>query len=243
MSDDASYDVILLRAGEAPDPYVEALSDIGLRADCRPVLRFTFPGRRALRSRLQHRERYEGIVATSPRVGRALRRVFDEEGTLHAKWEGAPAYVVGPTTAERLRALGFMVQGGDTGDADALVSLLTEAQPARPLLFLSGNRRRETIPSGLREAGLSFEEEVVYETHPRTDLTLPDGGGWLVFFSPSGLEAVRASDLEEGADYRVAAIGPTTAAALRDAGVAVAAVADHPSPDALAAALERTDGA
>jgi uroporphyrinogen-III synthase len=239
MTEIAPPDVILLRTADDPDPYVHAFSTAGLRAVCRPVLDFAFPNDATLRARLQERDRYGGLVATSPRAGRAVRRVFDADGTAHAAWEGAPAYVVGPKTAERFRALGFDVRGQESGNADVLASWIAEAGVEQPLLFLSGNRRRDILPEGLRNAGIAFEEQVVYETLTRNELSLPppSDGTWLVFFSPSGLEAARTADaaLDE---YRCAAIGPTTAAALEEQGRSVQAVAESPSPEGLLTAIQ-----
>jgi uroporphyrinogen-III synthase len=59
---------------------------------------------------------------------------------------------------------------------------------------------------------------------------------WLVFFSPSGVEAVRKNGVDAGG-YRLAAIGDTTAAAIDDAGYTAAAVADAPEPEAVVAAI------
>jgi uroporphyrinogen-III synthase len=245
MTEVSPPDVILLRSAEDPDPYVEALSDVGFRAVCRPVLEFHFPADEILKERLRHPADYGGLVATSPRAARALRRVFDTSGTLHAEWEGKPAYVVGPKTAERFRDLSFEVHGADTGNAEELVSLLTDTEPPSSLLFLAGNRRRDTLPDGLQAAGISFQEEIVYETRPRADLTLPpsDSETWLVFYSPSGLEALYASEVKNVAEYRLAAIGPTTAAELHDAGLEVDAVADVPTPRGVADAVVGASGA
>lgn len=232
-------DVILLRAGNEPDRYVQTFAEAGLRARCEPVLRFAFPHDVELRDRLRRRRRYAGIIVTSPRAARALRRVFDELGTLHSQWDGAPAYVVGPKTGERLRDLGFEVSGEETGNAAALVDLITKQELSRPLLFLSGNRRRDELPDGLRAEGVDFEEQVVYETHFRSDLTLPPAtpARWIVFFSPSGLDAVRRAEAGPLTGHRCAAIGPTTAEALREQGLQVDVVAETPSPKGLVAAI------
>jgi uroporphyrinogen-III synthase len=233
--------VLLLRSASAPDPYVQALADAGWRADCRPVLRFSFPADTALRDHLKRADRYAALIATSPRAARAVRRVLDDVGTLHAAWTDRPVYVVGPKTGERFEALGFEVRGADTGDAAQLAARIADDAPPGRLLFLSGSRRRDTLPDGLRTAGVPFDELVVYETHLRTDVELPSPAAcrWLVFFSPSGLKAIRATGTGSLVDYRCAAIGPTTAQTLREAGIDVAAVADTPSPDGLVRALDR----
>lgn len=238
MTERIAPDIVLLRSAASPDPYVQAFAQAGWRADCRPVLRFAFPADEALRDRLRAADTYDGLVATSPRAVRALRRVFDDSGALHTAWEGRRAYAVGPKTAERLRALSFEVRGEEAGDAASLVERLATDAPERPLLFLSGSRRRDTLPDGLEAAGIPFEEQVVYETHTRTDLDLPEEpGAWLAFFSPSGLEAVQQADADALRRFRCAAIGPTTATALREAGQTVDAVADTPTPEALVRAV------
>jgi uroporphyrinogen-III synthase len=241
MSDPDPPQIILLRSASDPDPYLQALAEAGWRAECRPVLHFSFPADAALRDHLRRSDRYAGLVATSPRAARAVRRVFDDAGTLHAAWTDRPVYVVGPKTARRFEALGFEVRGAETGDAEHLAAHIADDAPAGRLLFLSGSRRRDTLPDGLRAAGVPFDELVVYETHLRTELELPppEENRWLVFFSPSGLEAVQDAGAGPLADDRCAAIGPTTAETLRAAGIEVAAVAETPSPQGLVEALRR----
>lgn len=234
-------DVILLRSeDEGDDRYVSAFEEVGVRAICEPVLSFGFPNQSALRDHLERRDQYAGIVATSPRVASALERLFADREDLAQRWNGAPAYAVGPKTARRLRDVGLEPRGDDAGDAEALASQIIEEVPSAPLLFLCGNRRRDTLPNRLRAADVPFEELVVYETRIRQDLTLPtsEGTTWLAFFSPSGLEAVEQSGVVDLSEYRLAAIGPTTGGALEEAGYSVAAVAQEPSPEGLVSAVQ-----
>ena len=179
------------------------------------------------------------MVGTSPRVGWALHRVFDDGGPTHTRWEGRPASAGGPKTADEFRTLSFDVQTDDAGTAADLVDQIADAEPETPLLFLCGNRRRDDLPDGLRDAGIPFEELVVYETRARSDLSLPPPGDetWLAFFSPSGLEAVRRADTGPLDEYRCAAIGPTTASALEEEGLTPEAVASEPSPEGLVDAI------
>jgi uroporphyrinogen-III synthase len=238
-------DVILLRSPDpSPDRYLEAFDRAGLRAQCEPVLSFSFPCQEALAAHLHPRDAYAALIATSPRVGTALARVFEDRPALATAWRRAPAYAVGPKTAARLRDAGLAPRGADAGSADALAEHIIEVDPAAPLLFLCGNRRRDVLPQRLRDAGVSFDEQVVYTTHTRTDLALPasEHTPWLVFFSPSGLAAVMQSGIDPGA-YRCAAIGPTTGGALKEAGHPPAAVADAPTPSALVKTLREAHAA
>lgn len=240
-------DVVLLRSGEeAPDPYVTAFKQAGLHAVCEPVLAFAFPNQERLRAQLERRDRYGVLVATSPRVGTALERLFADREDLARTWRGTTAYAVGPKTAERLREVGLEPRGAEAGEAAALAQQIIEEAPGADLLFLSGNRRRDTLPDRLRAADVSFEEIVVYETHARQDLTLPPSRPpleptWLAFFSPSGLEAVEQAGSVDLRDYCIAAIGPTTGGTLKDAGYAVEAVAAEPSPDDLVSAIQAAE--
>lgn len=229
-------DVILLRSADEPDPYVRAFAKVGLRAACHPVLAFGFPHQDQLREYLEDGNQYGALVATSPRVGRALKDVFEKDPSMKTTWGNRAAYAVGPKTAQSLRSVGLEPRGAETGSADALAERIVEDAPGKPLLFLSGNRRRDTLPNHLRAADVAFDELVVYETRIRSGLTLPPAM-WLVFFSPSGGEAIQQSAKINPRSYRIAAIGPTTASSLRKQGRTVEAVAETPSPDGLVTAL------
>lgn len=228
--------VLLLREPEAPDPYEEALRANGFRAASVPVLAFDYVGQERLREVLAAPDAYGGLIATSPRSVRTLAEVWPQTGTQNT-WLAKPTYVVGPRTAEEMRRLGFDPKGEGAGSAEALAPLIAPAD--RPLVFLCGNRTRDVLPTSLRAAGIPFEPVRVYKTRLRNDLDFSslEAPSWLVFFSPSGLEAVQR---EKGIDLhhvKKAAIGPTTAAALQSAGLPPDAVAGTPTPEALLHAL------
>lgn len=228
--------VCLLRSPQDSAEYVGALERVGFRAICVPVLQFAFRDLASLRALLEQPQAYGGLILTSPRAVEALAEALG--GALPAGWTGKPAFAVGPRTAEAARALGLTVQSEEAGDADALADIIIAQYQGAPLLFLCGSRRRDVLPSRLAAAGMPLREVVVYETHLR-DL---DFGGvpapdWLVFFSPSGVEAIEQARGIELHAPRIAAIGATTAAALSEAGFDVAAVAASPTPEALAEAL------
>lgn len=234
--------VVLLRNASGPDdPYVAALQGAGFRAACEPVLRFRFPRPDALRERLAAPDAYAGLIVTSPRAVRAIEQAGGQ-ATGHAAWHEKPAYAVGPKTAAALRRLGWAPRGAEAGDAATLASVI--AKKEKPYLFLSGTRRRDTLPDALDARGIAWDELAVYETHLRSDLALPeaDAATWLVFFSPSGRDAVARQGTVRLADYRLAAIGPTTAAALREQGAPPEAVAATPTPAGVVQALQAATG-
>ena len=237
MAAERAPKVVLLRSADGPeDRYVRALEKRSLQATCVPVLAFRFPNQDALRSCLTDPSQYAGLILTSPRAVRALEGI-DLPKAVWDTWTDQPAYAVGPKTASAVRDIGFTPSGEGAGSASALESVI--AKQKKPYLFLCGNRRRDVLPDALQEAGTPFEELIVYETGLRTALDIPDAreGDWLAFFSPSGIEAVTQHAADKAKGYQVAAIGPTTASALRDGGWAVDAVAETPSPDALADAI------
>ena len=244
--------VLLLRSPdeEGEDRYVQALAERGFRAVCRPALRFTFTGDDDFMggdvpARLQQPERYAGVIATSPRAGRALGEALRQWPERRAAWRAKPTFAVGPKTAAVLRAEELEPKGEESGTAAVLAAVITKtmsqhkAASKRRLLFLCGNRRRDVLPARLRAAGIPFEECVAYETHLRGGPWLEEVPNWAVFFSPSGVQAVQQSRERGWEAVRKAALGPTTAGVLRDAGWPPQAVAEVPTPQALAQALRR----
>ena len=237
----ASPLVYLFRTPTKPDPYEAALTEAGFRCRSVPVLGFAFVGQEALRAALAHPDRYAGLVLTSPRAAEALAEGLSWLPSRTSAWVPKPAFAVGPRTSEALRGLGFRPRGEEAGGAEALADVLGQnvAELDGPLLFLCGDRRRETLPERLSRMGIAFEERVVYRTLIRTSPDLPgEAPDWIVFFSPSGVEAVsRTSTYLGRPSVRAAAIGPATAEALRRAGRVADVVARAPTPEALAEAL------
>jgi len=227
--------VYLLRVETtASDPFAEALRAAGYRPFVLPVLSVVWCNTEQLRAVLARPEAYGGLIFTSPRAVEAVRRL----GSLLEAWRRRPVYVVGPRTAAAAQELGLQPRGETAGSGRELARLILQAlRPERPLLFLCGARRRDELPTLLREEGLPLEELVVYDTRPSVPELPAEAPDWVVFFSPSGLEAARRLPIARE-QVRVAAIGPTTAAALQQEGWEVAAVARTPTPEGLLAALQ-----
>lgn len=230
-----------LRSPDARDAYEAAFSKAGFAVRFIPMLQFEPTGEEALMDRLSHAERFGGIIITSPRaagiLSRALEVVDPREADL---WKARPAFAVGPKTAAVLREAGMEPVGEKSGNGSELAAYVTSNYVAElPLLFLAGDRRRKELPSALASAGVPFEELTVYRTilhdAPAPD-EVPD---WIAAFSPSGVASWAQNEPPPGVRY--AAIGPTTAEALRTSGLEVSAVADHPSPDSLLFAVMRAE--
>ena len=232
--------VFLLRSGDDPDPYERLLETAGFQARSIPVLRFELLNDESLRRTLERPKDYDGLVVTSPRAVDALADAISWLPSENMLWHAKAVFAIGPRTADAARAIGFEPVGEDAGSAENLAAFISRRHLARPLLFLSGDRRKDTLPEVLKEAGIGVEEVCVYRTIPRTDLDFrameqPD---WAVFFSPTGLEALESARGIDLHSVSIAAIGETTADALRKAGYHVRAAADRPTPEALIAAME-----
>ncbi len=231
--------VCLLRSCDPPDAYALALEANGFQVVCEPVLTFTLTHREALRQALALPESSGGLILTSVRAAEAVAQAVASVDDWPGAWALRPTFVVGPRTAEAVRALGLQPVGEEGGRALALADVIRAHRFDRPLLFLCGDRRREDLPEQLHEAGVLFREMEVYQTRLRDDVDLTHHGrpDWLVFFSPSGVEAVQRSGAAGPLSARRAALGPTTAAAIDAAGWTVDAVAEAPTPTALCRAL------
>ncbi|KAJ3294581.1 hypothetical protein HK104_003476 [Borealophlyctis nickersoniae] len=237
------------------DRYEAVFTAAGFRCLFVPVLEHAPRNGDKLMDIIQHPEHYSGLIATSRRALETLKIALEEcqgDGTSVATsaWSQKPIYVVGKSTGSLARDLGFSPRGEDSGTADGLADLIVnEPKTDKPLLFLVGDKRRDVLPHRLTQAGVSYDELLVYETQPSstfpTDLetqlrNLPDGSvDWVVFFSPSGVDVALPS--LQGTSWwswtRIAAIGPTTGRYLGGAGVKVDAEAVKPSPEALLDAM------
>ncbi len=228
--------ILLLRQPGEPDPYVAAFEARGFAARCLPVLRFEFVNEEALRERLARPGDYGGLVLTSRRAVEAVERA----GPVAAGWRGKVILVAGPATAAAAERIGLRpAERTGTGASGMGLAVHDEAGDG-PVLYLAGDRRRGELPRDLAGLGVSFEEVTVYRTHLQPPDLGPEPPDWAAFFSPSGVEAALAAPGFPWNSVSRAAIGPTTADALRAAGHPPAAVAAAPTPEHLVLAVTQT---
>ncbi len=243
--------VLLLRSGDtaadnppgqgAACPWEAALQAAGFEVATRPPLDFEYEAPETLRRLANRLEPCAGWIFTSSRAVAAFGKAVAANAAQRNAWSAKKVFAVGPRTAAALRSLGYEPEGEASGSAEQLARHILQQAVGGPLLFLCGDRRRDTLPAILREGGIATEEIVVYRTRLRTLRAWPGHKkpDWVVFFSPSGFEALLQSPGLSLKGLAIAAIGSATAEAVRAQGFLVRAVAEEPAPEALAQALRK----
>ncbi|KAF2152467.1 tetrapyrrole biosynthesis, uroporphyrinogen III synthase [Myriangium duriaei CBS 260.36] len=162
---------------------------------------------------------FGGIIFTSQRAVEAFSlavSAIDRQLLETLLPKTLPLYVVGPATANAVRAIGLscLVLGEHTGNGDVLADFILEdyshfgkGGQRLPLLFLVGEQRRDIIPRKLQSEELSEKrritviEKTVYGTTEREDFAAEFAGilqdhlqkfdsTWIVVFSPTGCGAM-----------------------------------------------------
>jgi uroporphyrinogen-III synthase len=107
-------------------------------------------------------------------------------------------------------------------------------------LFPSSDIRKSDVADFLTKHNIEFKEAVIYNT-VSSDLSslTPATFDIITFFSPSGVDSLHKSfpDFVQG-DVRIAAFGPTTAQAVKDAGYRLDIEAPMPNAPSMAGAIE-----
>lgn len=258
--------VLLLRAAsqDSPDRYEDAFRSRGYHPISVPVLETVIVGREELARRLSsgpEMRSLSGVIITSQRAVEAWSEAAQALATANSNtplkpeydWRSVPFYAVGEATSVALRNLSEKIPlytprdirgGSETGTAERLAGFILKDRPSdessRKLLYLTGDKNRDTLPRILESAGVALDPLQVYATQgssmfPR-DLSLAlecvkeegSSWGWIVYFAPSVAEfvtpilrnhfilpAVNSSteycaQLSEQHHVKIAAIGPTT---------------------------------
>lgn len=99
---------------------------------------------------------------------------------------------------------------------------------------------KEEIPNLLEKSGYSFTKAILYRTVSSDLSDIKDVNyDVLVFFSPSGIKSLKQNFPEfEQNDTKIASFGPSTAEAVRDAGLRLDIEAPTPQAPSMAMALE-----
>lgn len=107
-------------------------------------------------------------------------------------------------------------------------------------IFPCSNIRKNDIPDFLKENGYNYTEAIIYETVASDLSDLADVNYDIIaFFSPSGINSlfVNFPDFKQN-NTRIAAFGPTTARAVKDANLILDIQAPLPNAPSMTGALE-----
>ena len=245
--------IVLTRDPEQAREWIGALESLGAEVSLLPTIAFVPPEDwRELDEQLRCLDGLDAMIFFSRN---AVRYVLDRCAQLGIKCEmlqtnNRMLAAVGPGTSDELSARGLhatFVSTGRTGE-----SLARELGPAlkdRKVLVPRGDRGDDRVLESLRQTGANVTSVIAYRTTIPVSLEsaalarIRQGGvDAIVFASPSAFhnlsDVLGRSAMAALADNtQFAAIGPTTAAAIRKAGLRVEIDASDPSAAGLADAL------
>lgn len=237
--------VLVTREREAGQELAELLAGAGMTPVMCPAIEIGFRDPPGFDEALRGLDRFDWLVLTSANAVRALAarlRALD----LDPEWTLAEVSigVVGAATQEALAGLGGEAAVvADPASAANLAEQLGALGMARKLVLFPASRiARPELAQRLRMAGAGVVQLAVYETLAPRNLAVPDPGEIDVatFTSPSTVRYfVDAAGIDWFASVPVVCIGPTTADAARDLGIADPHIASEVSLEGVVAELAR----
>ncbi len=191
---------------------------------------------------------YDWITFTSPNGVRGLRDRLAALSLDSRALSGVRIATVGPATAKAVKEMGIRPELSPTDyAAEGLVDEFAAAGVrSGRALCLRSDIGRETLPDGLRKAGLEVDEVVAYRTEMAPDSeetarrTFRDGVDATTFTSSStvtNLARLLGDDIEPINRTVVACIGPITAETAKDRGIRVDVVAKRQTIEGLVESL------
>jgi uroporphyrinogen-III synthase len=245
--------IVVTRALEQAAELVRALELLGAEVLLCPSLSFAPPDDTApLDAAIRSLYNFDWLVLTSQNAARFFCARCRELGIDPAALAGAPPRVaaVGPATAEAARMEGLVVRHmAALHTGDALTEELGEQLIGKKVLLPRSDRAGPDLPAALRRLDARVTEVVAYRTLAPAatasevlEKLLRGEADVAAFASPSAFlsfaEQIGVDSLRRiSARLLLAAIGPVTAAAIRDAGFSVAVEASESTAAGLAAAI------
>jgi uroporphyrinogen-III synthase len=247
--------IVVTRAPEQAGELIRELERLGAEVLILPTVSFAPPEDwRELDEQLRRLDGFDALLFLSKN---AVRYILQRSRELGIKCEAIHSHnrliaAVGPATAQAATDEGVQVDyiaKNHTGES--LAEELREPLRGRSVLVPRSDRGDDRLPSMLREAGAHVTEVVAYRTAvPKTlDAEIVDRiqrgeVDAIVFASPSAyhnlsdvMGSKRLAELASRVDF--AAIGPTTARALREAAARVAIESNESSAAGLADAIAK----
>jgi uroporphyrinogen-III synthase len=239
--------IVVTRAAQQSGGLRERLEQQGAEVLLLPTIEIVPPESYApLDDALRYARDFDWLVVTSANAV----RVLDERLTVLGLGARSLAHVrcaaVGPSTADALRSMGLAVDVvPERYVGEALADALADRVRGQRVLLVRAAVARDAVPVALRAAGAEVAIVDAYRTVVPADAVararavfrdepLPDA---VLFTSGSTvwhlLDVLREAALAFPPQVACVSIGPVTSAALRDAGLLVAAEAAPASLDAL----------
>jgi uroporphyrinogen-III synthase len=210
-----------------------------------PVLELSPPDDpRPLQAAAEQIQRYEWVAFASPSGVEALVDAARAAGTLD-RLRRLSVAAVGPRTAKAATDAGLSVRvESATATGAGLAQTLTgKVATGDSVLLPAAQEGRPELEEGLRAAGANVTRVAAYRADQLTpapealEAVRAAPPQAVVFGSPRTVEAFLDVTGAEGRRWldhaKVVAIGPTTAAAAKGLGLAIAAVASQPTPEAM----------
>jgi uroporphyrinogen III methyltransferase / synthase len=247
--------VVVTRATEQAHELAHSLEALGAEVVLLPTVSFAaVENSQALDAALRRLAEFDWILFSSQNAVRFFCRRIREIGSRVAALQTPRPMVaaVGPATAAAATEEGFRVDTVPQNHSGAaLAQELWGAIGDRKVLLPRSDRADDRLPKALREAGAMVTEIIAYRTaapdsiDPKILKSIRDAEvDAIVFASPSAFrflsECVGAAELAElSSRVQFAAIGPTTARALREEGMRVEIEATQSSAAGLADSIAK----
>lgn len=242
--------VLVTRPREQSAEIIKLLEQLGATVELFPTIQIAPPSSWAdCDNALSRIKMFDGIILTSQNASEFFFKRLEEKNLdLQKIFSEKKIYVIGKKTEEGVKKFGLHITPlPESVDSKHFAVVLSkEAISGKRFLFPKGNLAGTALATTLRQHGAQIEEIVVYETTAplSTDtsrisrLIQENQINVLTFFSPSSfanfLAVIQASNLR---NIVIAAIGNTTADAIRSAGFETDIVAEQPTTAGLVAAI------
>ena len=245
--------VVITRAIRQSSELFERLTALGAIALALPLVCFAPPEDfTALDGALGRLRSFDWVLFTS---ANAVRAVASRAEALNLAVERAAKQpqiaAVGPATTEAASSAGFSVtHTAKTHLGVALAQELGDRLRDKSVFLPRSDRANPDLPAALRKLGASVTEVVAYRTLPPTDtdkntvaMMINQQSQAVILFSPSAVHTLvdlLGRDSLAAIQNRVAlaAVGPVTAATLREAGVHQIVIASDTTSAAVVEALQ-----
>ncbi len=244
--------IVVTRAPEQAREFSAELAALGAEVIPLPLLDFLpTENTAALDDAIRNLARFDWLIFTSQNAVTFFAGRSRELGLARESISGRPQIAaVGPGTARAAGLVGYPVHHVPAEARGlALAAELRQEMRGKRVLLPRSDRARPELPAALREAGAEVTEVVAYRTstseeaHGETlEKVLRAEVDVITLASPSAFKRLRelaGIELLHRLAARVAfaAIGPTTADAIRRAGLPVAIEAERPTSSGFAAAI------